>query len=266
MIKWLILIPATYLFTVSASSQKKMIPWNGKKCALVITYDDAIDEHLDHATPVLDSLDLKATFYLTAYSSSIRSRLEEWRKLASKGHELGNHTLYHPCNGGVGRTWIKPEYDLTKYTITRMVDEIRMTNVFLRALDGNSKRTFAYTCGDMKIGETRFINELKNEFIAARAVRNEMHLIGEVDLYNVDCFMVNNHSFAEMKGWVDEAISSQSLLVLLFHGVGGGNSLDVDMEDHKKLLEYVHSRKEDIYIAPMIEIAEHIREYQSQQK
>src|SRR4030095_10806853 len=78
-------------------------PWNGKKCAVVLTYDDAIDQHLDNAIPILDSLGLKATFYVTAFSSSMQKRLNDWKKLALKGHELGNHTLYHPCVGGQGR-------------------------------------------------------------------------------------------------------------------------------------------------------------------
>ncbi len=52
-------------------------PWNGKKCAVVLTYDDAIDQHLDYAVPLLDSLGLKATFYITAYSASIQTRMAE---------------------------------------------------------------------------------------------------------------------------------------------------------------------------------------------
>jgi peptidoglycan/xylan/chitin deacetylase (PgdA/CDA1 family) len=67
-------------------------PWKNKKCAVVIIYDDAINEHLDNAIPVLDSLGLKATFYLTAYSPACVKRLKEWRGVAASGHELGNHT------------------------------------------------------------------------------------------------------------------------------------------------------------------------------
>ncbi|HEY8968745.1 MAG TPA: polysaccharide deacetylase family protein, partial [Puia sp.] len=133
------------------------IPWQGKKCAVVLTYDDAIDQQLDNAVPVLDSLGLKATFYVTAFSHSMQTRMSEWKKLAQEGHELGNHTLYHPCIGGTGREWVRPEYDMRHYTVQRMVDETRMTNVFLRALDGNTQRTFAFTCGDMKIGDSSFI-------------------------------------------------------------------------------------------------------------
>src|SRR5688572_14684118 len=189
------------LLTLISHSQSNQ-PWLGKKCAVVITYDDAIDQHLDNAIPVLDSLGLKATFYLTAFSNSMQNRLDDWKKLASKGHELGNHTLYHPCIGGKGREWVKAEYDLNNYTVKRMIDETRMTNLFLHALDGKTKRTFAFTCGDMKIGDSSFINAMKNDFVAARAVRNEMHKINEVELYNVDCYMVNNHSFKQILYWL----------------------------------------------------------------
>ncbi|MGB3008401.1 MAG: polysaccharide deacetylase family protein, partial [Chitinophagaceae bacterium] len=127
-------------------------PWRGKKCAVVITYDDAINEHLDNAMPVLDSLGLKATFYITANAATCTNRLSDWRKAAAKGHELGNHTLYHPCFGNLyGREWVSKEYDMSTYTVKKIRDEIYMTNTFLAAVDGKNKRTFAYTCGDMKV-------------------------------------------------------------------------------------------------------------------
>ena len=237
--------------------------WNGKKCAVVITYDDAIDQHLDNAIPVLDSLGLKATFYVTAFSQSMQTRLNDWRKLVIKGHELGNHTLYHPCIGGKGREWVKADYDMSKYSVQRMVDETRMTNLFLLALDGKTKRTFAFTCGDMKIGDSSFINAMKNDFVAARAVRNEMHKINEIDLYNVDCYMVNNHSFGQMKEWIDKAMQTNSLLVILFHGVGGGNSLNVSLPAHREFLQYLKKNEKDIWIAPMLDVAEFIKASQT---
>jgi peptidoglycan/xylan/chitin deacetylase (PgdA/CDA1 family) len=239
-------------------------PWHGKKCAVVLTYDDAIDQHLDNAVPVLDSLGLKATFYLTAFSTSMQNRLNDWKKLAAKGYELGNHTLYHPCDGGTdGRTWVQPENDLGKYTVKRMENEMLMTNLFLRSLDGKTKRTFAFTCGDMKIGDSSFINGMKKDFVAARAVRNEMHKINEIDLYNVDCYMVNNNSFEEMKSWVDKAMQTNSLLVILFHGVGGGNALNVSLDNHRKILSYIKQNEKNIYVAPMLETAEYIAAWQA---
>ena len=250
------------LFTCVHAQTKNA--WKGKKCAVVLTYDDAIDQHLDNAAPILDSLGLKATFYITAFSQSVQTRLNDWKKLPAKGHELGNHTLFHPCIGNMpGREWVTSENNMTSYTVKRMENEMRMTNLFLQSLDGKTKRTFAYTCGDMKIADSSFINGMKKDFVAARAVRNEMHKINEVDLYNVDCYMVNNNSFEEMKAWVDKAIQTKSLLVILFHGVGGGNGLDVTIENHRELLRYIKQKQNEIWVAPMVTVAEFIRNEQT---
>jgi len=256
----------TILFSSMAGHSQFNLPWQGKKCAVVITYDDATNQHLDNAVPVLDSLGLKATFYLTAFSTSLQTRLDDWKKLVLNGHELGNHTLFHPCNGGKGREWVKPEYDMTKYTVQRMIDETRMANLFLRALDGKTKRTFAFTCGDMKIGDSSFINAMKDDFVAARAVRSQMHKINEVDLYNVDCYAVNGETGEQLIEWVKKAMETNSLLVVLFHGVNGGNALNVSLPAHSQFLHFLKDNEKDIMVAPMITVAEHIKDWQTRDK
>ncbi len=245
------------LVSVSMYAQNNL-PWQGKKCAVVLTYDDAIDQHLDNAVPVLDSLGLKATFYITAFSNSMQSRMTEWKKLPAHGHELGNHTLFHPCFGGTGRDWVKPEYDLRNYTVQRMIDETRMTNLFLHSLDGKTRRTFAFTCGDTKIGDTPFINAMKKDFVAARSTRKEMHKINEIDLYDVDCYVVNGENGAQLIAWVKKAMETNSLLVILFHGVGGGNYLDVSLSAHREFLTFLKQNEKEIMIAPMITVSDYI--------
>ena len=241
--------------------------WNGKKSAVVLTYDDALNVHLDNAIPLLDSLSLNATFYLSGYSPGCRNRLADWRKASLKGYELGNHTLFHPCIGNIsGREWVKLDYDMSKYTIQTIIDETRMTNVFLEALDGKTKRTFAYTCGDMKIGDSSFIDNMRKDFVAARGVRSEMHPITQIDLYNVDCFAINGESGPQMIEFVKKSMQTNSLLVFLFHGVGGEHSLNVSLDAHRQLLQFLKQNEKDIWIAPMIEIAEHVKKYQSQLK
>ncbi len=263
--KHLYLFIAVSFCALFASAQLNQA-WKGKKCAVVLTYDDAIDEHLDNAVPLLDSLGLKATFYITAFSTSLQRRLSEWKKLAGKGYELGNHTLYHPCMGGAGREWVSWEYDLNNYSVKRMEEETRMTNLFLQALDGKTNRTFAFTCGDMKIGDSSFINGMKNDFLAARAVRNEMHKINEVNLYNVDCYLVTGHTARQMMEWVKKAVETNSLLVILFHGVGGGNGLNVAVPEHRAFLSWLKQLEKDIWIAPMVEVAYHIKDWQANAK
>ncbi|MGB3005558.1 MAG: hypothetical protein WBC06_03550, partial [Chitinophagaceae bacterium] len=157
-------------------------------------------------------------------------------------------------------------YDMSTYTVKKIRDEIYMTNTFLAAVDGKNKRTFAYTCGDMKVEDSLFITGMKDDFVAARAVRNEMHKIDQVDLYNVDCYMVNNHTADQMIEWVKKAVETNSLLVILFHGVGGGNGLNVEITEHNKLLVYIKQNEKDIWNAPLIEVAEHIKDWQNRDK
>src|SRR5579864_7743545 len=83
-----ILCAATVCFFILQHNQAQSAQsWQGKQCAVVLTYDDAIDEQLDNAVPVLDSLGIKATFYITASSPSIRNRMNEWKKVSESGHE-----------------------------------------------------------------------------------------------------------------------------------------------------------------------------------
>ena len=249
--------------TIAILSAQSTQPWRGKKAAVVITYDDAINEHLDNAIPLLDSLGLKATFYITGFSASMQSRLNDWKKIAFNGHELGNHTMYHPCIGGTpGREWVTPDYDMSKYTVRRFVDEIKATTVLLQAMDGKTKRTFAFTCGDTKIGDTSVFPLLKNYFVAMRNVRAQMHTINQINLDDIDCYMVNGEIGDQLIDWVKKAIETNSLLVVLFHGVGGGNGLNVSLPAHRQFLQYLKQQEKEIWVAPMIEVADYIRDFQ----
>jgi peptidoglycan-N-acetylglucosamine deacetylase len=237
--------------------------WNGKSCAVVLTYDDAIDIDLDHVVPALDSQKLKGTFYLIGSSGMVNTRMAEWRTAAKKGHELANHTLFHPCAGGPGRGFVTPETDLNGYTIRKVTSEMRMTNTFLKAIDGKEQRTFAYPCGDTKIGDTAYINGMKAEFVAARGTQAGLQKINEVDLYNVRCYTINGQNAAYMIDLVKQAMETHTLLVFLFHGVGGGHSLNVDGAAHSQLLHYLKQNEKGIWVAPMLEVAQFIKQKQS---
>lgn len=248
------------LITIKCFSQNQSV-WNNKKCAVSLTYDDAINVDLDNAIPALDSVGLKATFYLSGYSGAI-NRINEWRAIAKNGHELGNHTLYHPCTGGPGRGFVTADYDLSKYSIRRINDEMRMTNTLLKAIDGKTKRTFAYPCGDTKIGDSSYISPMKNEFVAARGVKSEMSKINQIDLYNINCYAINGETGEQLIALVKKAMETNSLLVFLFHGVGGGHSLNVSLPAHSQLLHFLKENQKDIWVAPMIDVAEYVKSKQ----
>ena len=241
--------------------------WYNKKCAVCLTYDDALNVDLDNVVPILDSLGLKATFYISGFFQSFRERSAEWKSVASKGNELGNHTLFHPCEGNrTGREWVQPDYDLHKYTVQRITDEITMTNVLLNALDGKTLRTFAYPCGDTRAGDSSYVANIKNIFIAARGIEGKMKRINEIDLYDIGAYMISGQSGDTLIALVKKAMESNSLIVFLFHGVGGEHSLNVSLEDHSKLLHFLKQNEGQIWIAPMVEVAKYVKEYNHQKR
>jgi peptidoglycan/xylan/chitin deacetylase (PgdA/CDA1 family) len=250
--------------TLIAHSQASTT-WNGKKCAVVLTYDDGLNIDLKNVVPALDSVGLKGTFYISDYFNGLNAQIPGWRKAAAEGHELANHTLWHACEGGrTGREFVK-DYDLRFYTVKRMTDEIRAMNDLLKAIDGKNKRTFAYPCGDEKIHDSDYIVPVKNEFVAARGVAPKMQTIDKVNLYDVGCYMINGQTGDQLIDLVKQAEQKNALLVFLFHGVGGEHSLNVSLEAHSKLLHYLKDHQKEIWIAPMIDVAEFIKNYQNNQ-
>jgi len=233
--------------------------WQNKTCAVSLTYDDVLNVHLDKVIPLLDSLGFRATFYLTGYFPGLRERLNDWKAAAEKGNELGNHTLFHPCEGKApGREWVNPEYDLTIYSVERMADEIKMMNILLNILDGKTKRTFAYPCGDKSAGNSSYVDAIKDQFTGARSIQAKMQSKNEIDLFDIGSYIVNGQSGDELIELVKEAISKKALLVFLFHGVGGEHNINVSLEAHSKLLHFLNENEKEIWVAPLNEIAEYI--------
>ncbi len=249
--------------TLRVSAQDKT-PWNGKKCAVVLTYDDALNVHLDNVITSLDTFDIKGTFYLQGEAPVIRERMDEWRSAAENGHELGNHSLTHPCNGqGEGRSWVSEEKDLSRYSVYRAVNEIRITNTLLQAIDGNTERTFAYPCGDSFIDTINYYTQVQDEFVGARGVKSGMQKIKEIDLNDINCYAINGNTAEYMINLVKEALKSKTLLVFLFHGVGGEHSINVSLEAHQQLIHYIAQHQNEIWNAPLVEVARYIKEKQT---
>ena len=238
--------------------------WNGKKCAVVLTYDDALNIHLDKVIPMLDSYKFKGTFYLIGSAPVVSKRLSEWRAAAKNGHELGNHTLNHPCDGALpGRGFVTAENDLSRYTVARAVNEIRVTNTLLKAIDGKDERTFAYPCGDLTISDTLYYDFLKDDFVGARGVVSAYPQIKDVNLSDITAFAQIGTTAAQMIAQIEEAEKTGSFVVLLFHGVGGEHPLNIELEEHRKLLDYLKKKEKDIWVATMVDVAKYIKKGQN---
>jgi len=242
---------------------------HGRRCAVSLTYDDALPLHYKYVGPALEGHGLRGTFYLKIAGDPMQNSAP-WRELSTRGHELGNHTLFHPCRRyPPGRhPWLDKAFDLRDYTPRRLQLELRVANAFLHLLDGKNERTFACTCFDTFIGrrwKRRHIRDLiSDDFIAARGARSDHTTIvsPSLDLLNLGSYLADGRTFSDLRDEVCATQEQGGWLILVIHGIGPGtHSLFVETDVHEQLLSWLASQRQ-IWVKPLIEVANWVREWQ----
>jgi peptidoglycan/xylan/chitin deacetylase (PgdA/CDA1 family) len=217
-----------------------------KKAIIVLTYDDALQSQLNIAIPQLDSAHLTGTFFLTGNINQLT--IPAWRKVAQKGYELANHTLYHPCAILPGRA-----NSAANYTVYTMIREIGEMNNLLYAVDGKTSRTYAYPCSEVSVGGVNYVDSLRASGLVkyARigggpdAVITDFKKLDplQVPAWGVVGAITGNALIA----FVKKVQQSGGMGVFMFHGIGG-DYLTTPALAHKQLLAYLQQHREDIEV------------------
>ncbi len=157
----------------------------GKKAAIVLSYDDALVSHLNIAIPQLDHAGFRGTFFLDGGMQE--KEVLQWREAGQNGHELANHTVFHPCSKNVLK--LHPHYINENYDRLTIIREIAVMNRMLFAIDGKSRRTFAYPCTDTVVGGKDYVDTLRSLdlVVYARIGGGKVPItdVGTVDLFRV---------------------------------------------------------------------------------
>src|SRR3954467_4653718 len=142
------LVPILSTQVAIAQKTAATITWpENKKVAISLTFDDARQSQVDGGTALLDSFGVKATFFVVP--SGVEKSLTGWKKAVSMGHEIGNHSLNHPCTGNF--VWSRNKA-LEDYSIDRMRRELLECNTRIRELLNVKAEVFAYPCGQKFVG------------------------------------------------------------------------------------------------------------------
>ncbi len=115
--------------------------------ALSLTFDDARLSQIDTGIPLLDKYGVKATFYISP--ASLLQRTDGWKKAVINGHDIGNHSVYHPCSGNFA--WSRNKA-LEEYTLQKMKSELDSASRLINEVLGVQPVSFAYPCGQTFIG------------------------------------------------------------------------------------------------------------------
>jgi len=232
----------------------------GKHAAISLTFDDARMSQVDTGRALLDQYGIKATFFVVP--SSVEERLDGWKKAVANGHEIGNHTISHPCTGNF--LWSR-QNALENYSIDDMRNELLECNKRIEELLGVKSEVFAYPCGQKFIGRDSntksYVPLVAELFIVGRGWRDEvMNDPGFCDLAQVSGIEMDGKNFDEILPLIEEAKRTGQWLVLAGHEMAGSGVQTTRLAMLKQLIEYVQDPANGIWIAPAGTVAKYIRD------
>lgn len=263
-----LVIPFCFLFLLIqmpgwAQKAKQPFPWpDGKKMALSLSFDDGRASQADIGIPFLNQYGVKATFVVVP--SSAEKRLEGWKMAVATGHEIGNHSLTHPCSGNF--PWSQ-ERALEDFTLEEMRKNLTEANAEIERMLGVKPTVYAYPCGATFVGrgkETKsFVPLIADMFLAGRLwlseYTNNPNFCDFAQLMGVE---MDRKDFSQILPMIQNAQKEGAWLILAGHEMG-----DVDRNQTtrlsmlKDLIEYAQDPKNGIWIAPMGTVAQYVKDH-----
>jgi peptidoglycan-N-acetylglucosamine deacetylase len=235
---------------------------NGHRAALSLSFDDGRSSQVDTGLPLLGQLGLKVTFYVVP--GAIEKRQTAWRAAVQAGHEIGNHSLNHPCTGNF--PWSRQKA-LEEYTLPQMDAELDQATRDIARITGVTTATFAYPCGQTFVGRgattQSYVPLIAKRFRAGRLWLGEAaNDPGFVDLSQVIAVSMDDRDFESLRQTLDEAAEQGRWLVLAGHDISeqpGRQTTRVTFV--RALAEYLKASERGVWVAPVGTVAEWIAKH-----
>lgn len=248
-----------WLMTASLAANAQMMWPDGKKAAIVLTYDDGLDSHLNVTIPQLNSFGFKGTFFL--YGHLPEERFSDWKHASDQGHEIGNHSLFHPCKGKVPSSG-SPRFYSENYDVPSMLREITMMNKLIFAITGKKPVSYAYPCSKTEVGGLDYSDSLHASGLVKYARTGGKRTIitdaEKLNEYKVESYSVTPGSTSsELIEYAEEIMENDGLGIYIFHDIGG-DYLRIDSHVHQELLKFLAECEDEIWIASFGEVMQFI--------
>lgn len=236
----------------SPSAAQPAQAWpDGRRAAIVLTYDDALVSQLEHAVPALDAAGLKGTFFLQGRSSGMI--VDRWRAAAASGHELANHSVNHPCMRG---SFEMPEqYMNENWTVASMLADVQVMERLLEAIDGKTRHAYGTPCGQNLVGGADYVAPLLASGMVGYV--RDMRAPYPENAPPVSAMGFTDVTGAQMIEWVEGVRRAGGLGIIVFHGVGGDH-LSVSAEAHRELVAHLKAHEREIWTTTFTEAMDHV--------
>ncbi len=252
-------LSAQYEAAMKKPGSAEKLPWpKGIKAAVSLTFDDARLSQVDTLIPILDRAGVKGTFYVSM--NNLTQRLEGWKKAVRTGHEIGNHTLTHPCTGNYPAFRFNALEEMTLDAMAKEIDGAQQAIV--NAL-GVKPTSFAYPCGQTFVGRGQnvqsYVPLVAGRFLSGRKWLNE-HANDPAfcDLAQLLAFESDGKPFAALKSLVDQAAAEGLWIIFVGHEVGDGGYQTTLASSVEELCRFSKDPANGIWIDTVGAIAGHI--------
>jgi peptidoglycan/xylan/chitin deacetylase (PgdA/CDA1 family) len=232
----------------------------GKKMALSLTFDDARQSQVDKGIPLLDKYGVKATFYLSP--ENMKRRIEGWKKAVINGHDIGNHSILHPCSGNFA--WARKNA-LEDYTIENMSRELdSASNLIKKTLDVQPV-SFGYPCGQTFIGR----GSMTRSYVPLVAAKFETGRLWKSESPNdpVFCDMsqltgieLDGKTFEQVISLIEDAKIKGLWLVFAGHEMDDGGAQTSLLTTIEAICKYASDPANGIWIDNVHNIAAYVKE------
>jgi len=228
----------------------------GKRIALSLTFDDARLSQPDKGIPLLNKYKVKATFYMSP--ENMIQRVDKWKEAISMGHEIGNHSILHPCSGNFD--WSRSRA-LEDYDLLRMSRELDSASILINRYLGIEPVSFAYPCGQTYVGRGKETESYVP--LVATMFETGRTWLGEASNDPVYCDMAQLSS-AELDGKTFQEIlklfegSAGKWLILAGHETDVGGVQTSRLATIEEICKYASDPANGIWIANVHDIAQYI--------
>ena len=235
------------------------VAWpEGKRAAVSLTFDDARASQVDRGLDILGACGVRATFYISP--GAVEDRLDGWRRAMAAGHEIGNHTVTHPCSGNFAFARANA---LEDYTLERIEREMLDASAAAERLLGVRPTTFAYPCGQSFVGRGEALHSyvplVARHFLVGRGAFNENHNDPAFcDLALVFGMNGDGERFETLRALVDRAAGEGGWLVLFGHEIGHAGPQTTRAEVLERLCRYCTREGSGIWIDTVAAVGRHI--------
>ena len=253
------------LQVLPTNAQEKPFAWpEGKAVAISLTFDDGRYSQVEGGTALLDEFKTKATFYVVP--SAVEQRLEGWKKAVANGHEIGNHSLNHPCSGNF--PWARTKA-LENYSIKQMQDELKEASKQIQQLLGVTPKEFAYPCGQKFVGRGKdtksYVPVVAELFNSGRGWLDEGANDPQFcDFAQLTGMESDGKDFEEVLALINQAKTNHHWIVLAGHEMATDGAQTTRLSMLRKLLAYANDPANGIWIAPVGTVGKYIDEQRKQ--